>query len=43
MRGHLFALGKEGGEMVTYEAMFLFATLIVAIIALVVDITTKKK
>ena len=34
---------KGGGEMVTYEAMFLFATLIVAIIALVVDIMTKKK
>ncbi len=29
--------------MVTYETMFLFGTLIVAIIALVVDIMTKKK
>lgn len=37
-----FPSGKEGCLMVTYEAMFLFASLVVAIVALVVDITKKK-
>ena len=37
-----FPSGKEGCRMVTYEAMFLFGSLIVSIIALVVSITKKK-
>ena len=41
MEGH-FSLRKGGVPMVTYEAMFLFGSLIVAIIALVINITKKK-
>ena len=41
LEGMSFPSGKEGVHMVTYEALFLFCSLIVAIIALVLD--TKKK
>ncbi|MGN0504591.1 MAG: putative holin-like toxin [Ruminococcus sp.] len=41
MEGH-FSLREGGVSMVTYEAMFLFGTLIVAIITLVIHITKKK-
>lgn len=34
---------KGGGEMVTYEALFLFTTLIVAIISLVLDCKNRNK
>ncbi len=34
---------KGGGAMVTYSELYLLLTLIVSVIALVVNITTKKK
>ena len=41
--GQSFALGKGAVPMVTYGDLYLLLTLIVTIIALVVEITTKKK
>ena len=45
MRGLFRPLEKGGGAMVTYSELFLLLNLIVAIIALVIDIiqSTKKK
>lgn len=45
MRGLFRPLEKGGGAMVTYSELFLLLTLIVSIIALVVDLVqlTKKK
>ena len=40
--GQLFAPGKGAVLMVTYDALFLFVTMIVAIITLVINITKKK-
>ena len=39
--GH-FSLRKGGVPMVTYEMLFLFGSLVLAIIALVIDITKRK-
>lgn len=41
MEGH-FSLREGGVSMVTYDAMFLFGSLVVAIVALVINITKKK-